>query len=94
MKLHSIKLRNFRGVRELVLSDLPETGVVVVHGRLGGSVGQAGGLDDRQPIDVGADQDRASFAVGQDAHHPAADVLNLVAEGPEPLGDLSRGLGL
>ena len=32
MKLHSVELRNVRGVEHLLLEDLPETGVVVIEG--------------------------------------------------------------
>ncbi|AWB83814.1 ATP-binding protein [Corynebacterium liangguodongii] len=32
MKIHSLELRNVRGVEHLVLSDIPATGVMIIHG--------------------------------------------------------------
>lgn len=32
MRIHSLSVANFRGIEHLELSDLPETGVVVIHG--------------------------------------------------------------
>lgn len=32
MRIHSLEIKNVRGIEHLVLDDLPETGVVVIHG--------------------------------------------------------------
>ena len=32
MRIHCLELTNVRGIEHLVLDELPETGVVVIHG--------------------------------------------------------------
>ena len=32
MRIHRLELTNVRGIEHLVLDELPETGVVVIHG--------------------------------------------------------------
>lgn len=33
MRIHAISLKNFRGIKNLEVTDIPETGVTVIHGR-------------------------------------------------------------
>ena len=33
MRIHSIELKNFRGIEELKIDDISDTGVTVIHGR-------------------------------------------------------------
>ncbi|NLP38267.1 MAG: AAA family ATPase, partial [Corynebacterium pollutisoli] len=32
MRIHSLTIENFRGIERLTLEELPETGVIVIHG--------------------------------------------------------------
>lgn len=82
MKLHSIELRNFRGVRELVLSDLPETGVVVVHGpneQGKSSIAEALNLALMQPAKTGKRAIKAILPAG--SMEPAEVTVDLTLDG-------------
>lgn len=82
MKLHSIELKNFRGVRELVLSDLPETGVVVVHGpneQGKSSIAEALNLALMQPAKTGKKSIKAILPAG--SMEPAEVTVDLTLDG-------------
>ena len=80
MRIHSLEIKNVRGIEHLVLDDLPETGVVVIHGE-----NEAGKSTIVEALDVVLTEKHTWTKATKDLQPVGKDVS------PEVIADISVG---
>ena len=81
MRIHSLEIKNVRGIEHLVLDDLPETGVVVIHGE-----NEAGKSTIVEALDVVLTEKHTAGSSGIRELQPVGKDVS-----PEVIADISVG---